>query len=183
MLLPAANCVTKKHLIPMKIWIDRVYFREDCTLGFLKLVFSGKYESEYLAAAGLNRELAASGRAVYLCDTLEPRAIPWQDDLSIGQHAEQRIPGRTAIPEGHYEIQMLQSRTYRRKLPFLLQVPEFKRVCMRTGKTADQSRGDILIGRRPFQQLFLFISEAISHGEPISIEISSANRWTYPAPA
>lgn len=171
----------------MKILIDRVYFRDNATVGFLKLLFSGQYESEYLPAGQ-----CLPGKALYLCDTLEPRAIPWQDDPSIGQRAEVRIPGRTAIPEGEYEIRPAQSRTYRRKMPFLERVPEFKKVCLRAGKTADQSRGDVLVGklsrksgsheledgRKVFNLVYRLIEEALSYGEPVSLRISSARHWT-----
>lgn len=179
----------------MKILIDRVYFHDNATVGFLKLLFSGQYESDYLPSGE-----CVPGKALYLCDTLEPRAIAWQDDSSIGQLAEARIPGLTAIPEGEYAIRPAQSKTHRRKMPFLEQVPEFKKVCLRTGKTADQSRGDILVGRlvppkgehcadhpeftdsrRLFGLLYATISEAIEYGEPVSLQIASSRDWTYPS--
>jgi len=199
------------HLI-MKILLDRVYFRADATVGFLKLLFSGLYESEYLRHLPLplsrgdgtlpSAQLAEGPgvRALPLCSTLEPHAIPWQDNADIGQKAEQRIPGRTAIPEGTYSIELRYSKTHRRKMPYLQSVPEFRSVCFHTGKSASQSRGDILVGclaphkgehpadrpeltdsRRLFGLLYAFIDEALDYGEPVTLQVCSSRDWTYPS--
>lgn len=91
-----------------------------------------------------------------------------------------------------------ESKTYKRMMPLLLGVPEFKNIVLRTGKTAEQSRGDILVGkashqpssvrgeswklndaRTTFNLLYQLIAEAIDHGEDVSMEVLSAKEWTY----
>jgi len=53
----------------------------------------------------------------YLCDTLEPRAIPWMDIPLIGQKAEEKVVGKTAIPEGVYRIVLKENLRHKRVLP------------------------------------------------------------------
>ena len=54
---------------------------------------------------------------LYFCDTLEDRV----HDLSC----EPKIPGRTAIPAGRYEVTVNRSPRFGRDLPRLLDVPGF----------------------------------------------------------
>lgn len=176
----------------MKLLIKRTYLREDCTLGCLQVILSGEYESEYINASVLKRH-PQGGAWLALCDTLEPHAIPWEDKLLIGQHRGRRIPGKTAIPEGTYHIELRYSKTYKRQMPHLLGVPTFKSVVLRTGKTSVQSRGDILVGdashtepfqldnsRSTFTLLFNLIVEALDYGETVTLEVRSPKEWTYP---
>lgn len=177
----------------MKILIKRLYHEDACTVGCLQVVLSGKYESEFASASTLKPH-SQGGLWMTLCDTLEPHAIAWEDIPLIGQRRGQRIPGRTAIPEGEYCVTLLDSRTYKRTMPLLVGVPEFKSVVLRTGKTAEQSRGDILVGRAEydgsnyrledsrtaFNRLFALIDEAIDYGEEVKVEVRSPRRWRYP---
>lgn len=146
----------------MRLRIKRTYFRDDCTLGFLQVEREG-------------------GRWEYLCDTVEPRAIAWVDRPLIGQKAGVHVPGRTAIPEGRYRIEIRESKTYKREMPFLCGVPGFRKVVLRTGRSPARSRGDILVGdRRTFGRLFGMIREAVSDGEPVSVEVRSPRGWGAP---
>ncbi len=173
----------------MKILIKRTYLREDCTVGFLQVILSGEYKSEYLDASVLKPH-PKGGAWTTLCDTLEPHAIAWEDKPFIDQHRGKRISGKTAIPEGTYRIDIRDSKTYKRQMPYLIDVPEFKSIVLRTGKTAEQSRGDILVGRitrsepfhledsRPiFNLLYSLIAEAINYGEPVTMEVRSPKGW------
>lgn len=181
----------------MRILIKRTYLREDCTVGCLQVILSGAYESKYMDANVLKPH-PLGGVWTAFCDTLEPHAIPWEDKPLIGQHRGERIAGKTAIPEGTYRIVLRESKTYKRMMPLLLGVPEFKNIVLRTGKTAEQSRGDILVGkaspqpssvgreswklndaRTNFNLLYHLIAEAIDHGEDVSMEVLSAKEWTY----
>ena len=182
----------------MRILIKRTYMREDSTVGFMQVILSGEYESEYLDASVLKPH-PMGGVWMTLCDTLEPHAIPWEDKPLIGQHRGVRIPGKTAIPEGTYRIELRDSKTYKRRMPQILDVPEFKSIVLRTGKSAEQSRGDILVGKaslhpspegwemwilkdsRPyFNLVYNLIEEAIDYGEAVTLEVSSHKKWTFP---
>ena len=182
----------------MKINIKRTYMKEDCTIGCLQTVLSGRYESEFIDSTMLKAS-SQGGLWATVCDTLEPHAIPWEDKPLIGLHAEPHVSGQTAIPEGTYQMVLKNCRTYKRLMPVLLQVPEFKRVVLRTGKTAGKSGGDILVGRiapvegghptdnpvlrdslKTFKLLFALIEEAVEHGEQVWVNIKSTREWTYP---
>lgn len=75
----------------------------------------------------------------YLMDTLEPRAINWQ--------TEQKTAGKTAIPEGRYRIGIAYSKTFKRKMPYLQNVPHFVGIMIHTGNTEKNTRGCILVGK------------------------------------
>lgn len=74
----------------------------------------------------------------YFCDTLEDKVR----NLS----REKKIPGQTAIPAGEYEIIVNVSPRFKRKLPRLLDVPEFDGILIHRGNTAEDTAGCILVG-------------------------------------
>ena len=74
----------------------------------------------------------------YFCDTLEDQVR----DLT----KERKIPGRTAIPAGVYEIVVNVSPRFKRKLPRLLDVPGFDGILIHRGNTAEDTTGRILVG-------------------------------------
>lgn len=74
----------------------------------------------------------------YFCDTLEDQVR----DLT----KEKKIPGKTAIPAGTYEIVVNMSPRFKRKLPRLLDVPGFDGILIHRGNTAEDTAGCILVG-------------------------------------
>ena len=74
----------------------------------------------------------------YLCDTLEDPVR----DLAI----EAKVPGRTAIPEGTYDVVVNISPKFKRMLPRLLKVPGFDGILIHRGNTAEDTAGCILPG-------------------------------------
>lgn len=70
----------------------------------------------------------------YFCDTLEPKV------------RETKIKGKTAIPTGTYKIQITHSPKFKRKLPLLLNVPDFKGVRIHNGNSKKDTAGCILVG-------------------------------------
>ena len=155
-------------LVFMIITLKRIYCKGTYTLGALQI--QTESNNEYLT----NR---------YFCDTLEPHAIDWR--------REEKIAGKTAIPTGRYRVVMSYSKTYKRRMPYLLNVPHFTGIMIHTGNSPDDTRGCILVGKavRPqkpeeenptgkatvigrltdsritFNKLYELIKEAVKKGE------------------
>ena len=152
----------------MIITLKRIYCKGTFTLGALQI--QTESNNEYLT----NR---------YFCDTLEPHAIDWR--------REEKIAGKTAIPTGRYRVVMSYSKTYKRRMPFLQNVPHFTGIMIHTGNSPEDTRGCILVGKavRPqkpeeenptgkatvigrltdsritFNKLYELIKEAVKKGE------------------
>ena len=73
----------------------------------------------------------------YFCDTLEDKVRP--DGI--------KIYGETAIPAGKYKVVLSQSARFKRLLPAILDVPDFKGIRIHAGNTAIDSHGCILVGK------------------------------------
>ena len=77
-----------------------------------------------------------------LADTLEPQ---WRA-LARG---EKKVAGKTAIPEGTYDVVVTMRPRFGMNLPLLLDVPGFEGIRIHAGNNAEyDSRGCILVGER-----------------------------------
>ncbi len=98
---------------------------------------------------------------VYICDTLEDT----YRDLS----KEQKVYGKTAIPEGEYKIRLNYSPKFKRTMPYLLDVPHFTYIMIHWGNTVKDTAGCILVGenkgkvlinsRKTFEKVFELIKK------------------------
>ena len=84
----------------------------------------------------------------YFCDTLEPT---WRD---IGWGRPGRN-GNTAIPEGRYPVVVTFSPKFKKWLPLLLHVPQFKGIRIHAGNAAGDTEGCILVGENLKQGMVL----------------------------
>lgn len=71
----------------------------------------------------------------YVCDTLEDPIRPT------------KIKGKTAIPNGTYNVKWHDSPKFKRKLPWLQNVPNYEYILIHSGNTTADTDGCILVGK------------------------------------
>ncbi len=116
---------------------------------------------------------------IYFCDTLEDtvRDINHNGKFDNG---EIKVYGKTAIPFGKYSVVYTHSPKFKRKLPLLLNVPQFEGIRIHPGNTAEDSLGCILVGKNTAvgklteskvtsDKLNNLIETAINNGESIML--------------
>lgn len=84
-----------------------------------------------------------------LCSTLEDPVRDLFDlngDGDFNDTGEGKIYGETAIPAGTYEVKMLESPTFKRKMPYLQNVKGFTSIMIHPGVNEKNTRGCILVG-------------------------------------
>lgn len=114
----------------------------------------------------------------YIADTLEDRVRP----------EGEKVYGKTAIPEGTYEVKLTYSPRFKKMLPEILNVPNFSGIRIHSLNKAEESEGCIGVGewngkdtnwisnsRKAFNKLFAILQEASDRGEKITITIN--NSW------
>lgn len=99
--------------------LERVAFKEKYTIGKLYYRLSDNMAWQYF------------------CDTLEDKVRP--DGV--------KVYGETAIPDGVYYFIVAMSPHFKRKLPYILDVPNYKGIMMHNGTTAEDSLGCIIVGK------------------------------------
>ena len=92
---------------------------------------------------------------------------------------EVKVPGKTAIPPGTYNVIINYSNRFKRQMPLLLEVPNFSGIRIHPGNTAEDTEGCILVGqtmsvnsvgasRKAYTKLF---EKMLLATEPITITI------------
>lgn len=112
----------------------------------------------------------------HLCDTLEDRVRP----------EGEKVYGKTAIPEGTYEVKLTHSPRFKKILPEILNVPNFSGIRIHTGNSSKDTEGCILVGtwdgekedwvgnsRIAFDELMALLEEATNNKEKITITVKS----------
>ena len=107
----------------MKIELVRIAFKETYTIG--KLYVDGKYFSDVLE--DVDRGLDSS--------------------MTESEILEKKVKGQTAIPTGHYVINITYSPKYKRMMPLLLDVKGFSGIRIHSGNTAKDTEGCLLVGK------------------------------------
>lgn len=152
-----------------KIVVDRKWKKEDYTIG--KLYIDGEY----------------------ICNTCEDTDRGLSDTMELQQIKTKKIPTRTAIPTGTYEVTLnitspkFSKKEYyykfcKGKVPRLLNVKGFEGILIHCGEHAGWSEGCILVGdntkvgrltnsQERFEQVYNLLLEAKERGEKIEIEI------------
>ena len=112
----------------------------------------------------------------HLCDTLEDRVRP----------EGEKVYGKTAIPEGTYEVKLTHSLRFKKILPEILNVPNFSGIRIHTGNSSKDTEGCILVGtwdgekedwvgnsRIAFDELMTLLEEATNNKEKVTITVKS----------
>ena len=112
----------------------------------------------------------------HLCDTLEDRVRP----------EGEKVYGKTAIPEGTYEVKLTHSPRFKKILPEILNVPNFSGIRIHTGNSSRDTEGCIIVGtwdgekedwvgnsRIAFDELMALLEEATNNKEKITITVKS----------
>lgn len=120
---------------------------------------------------------------VYFCDTLEDRDRDLHNKQPLDVIVKNKIKGQTAIPTGHYAIDITYSQRFARLLPLICDVPGFSGVRIHPGNTAEDTEGCILVGkynnkgvvlksRETFNALYERIKQAKDNRENITLLIT-----------
>jgi hypothetical protein len=112
----------------------------------------------------------------YIADTLEDRVRP----------EGEKVYGKTAIPEGKYEIELTHSSRFKKILPEILNVPNFSGIRIHTGNSSKDTEGCIIVGtwdgekedwvgssKIAFDKLMSLLEEATNNKEKITITVKS----------
>lgn len=95
-----------------------------------------------------------------------------KQSMPLEEIAAKKVHGKTAIPEGRYEVIITMSNRFKRRLPLLVNVPGFEGIRIHPGNTAADTEGCLLPGtgrgldtvtssRTAFDGLFRKIDEAL----------------------
>lgn len=112
----------------------------------------------------------------YIADTLEDRVRP----------EGEKVYGKTAIPEGTYEVKLTYSPRFKKILPEILNVPNFSGIRIHTGNSSKDTEGCILVGtwdgekedwvsdsKIAFNKLMSLLEEATNNKEKVTITVKS----------
>ena len=107
----------------MKIELVRIAFKETYTIG--KLYVDGKY----------------------FCDVLEDKDRGLDSSMTESEILKKKVKGQTAIPTGHYVINITYSLKYKRMMPLLLDVKGFSGIRIHSGNSSKDTEGCLLVGK------------------------------------
>lgn len=112
----------------------------------------------------------------YIADTLEDRVRP----------EGEKVYGKTAIPEGTYEVKLTHSPRFKKILPEILNVPNFSGIRIHTGNSSKDTEGCIIVGtwdgekedwvgssKIAFDKLMSLLEEATNNKEKVTITVKS----------
>lgn len=130
----------------------------------------------FLGSSATIGELYVNGE--HIADTLEDRVRP----------EGEKVYGKTAIPEGTYEMVLSYSPRFKKILPEILNVPNFTGIRIHCGNSSADSSGCILVGtwdgekedwisdsKIAFNKLMSLLEEATNNKEKITITVN--NSW------
>lgn len=128
----------------------------------------------FLGSSATIGELLVNGK--YLCDTLEDRVRP----------EGEKVYGKTAIPEGTYEVKLTYSPRFKKILPEILNVPNFTGIRIHCLNKAEESEGCIGVGEWngkdtnwisnstvTYNKIIPLLQKAVDNKEQVTITINN----------
>jgi hypothetical protein len=111
---------------------------------------------------------------VYFCDTLEDTDRGLSDDMSVAKIKQRKVYGQTAIPTGHYKVDVTYSEHFKRFMPAIMNVKGFDGIRIHRAdgpKGADlvkgcigvgynKIKGGLLNGKEVYDSLMMFLQQA-----------------------
>ena len=113
----------KKYQARMRIELMRIAFKDTYTIGKL-------YVDD-----------------TYFCDVLEDVDRGLKSSMTESEILEKKVKGQTAIPTGHYVINITYSPKYKRMMPLLLDVKGFSGIRIHSGNSSKDTEGCLLVGK------------------------------------
>jgi hypothetical protein len=107
----------------MKLKLVRIAFKDTYTIG----------------------KLYADG--VYVCDVIEDKDRGLDDSMGLAEIMSKKRYGETAIPYGHYKIEITYSPKYKRMMPEIKDVKGFSGIRIHSGNTAKDTLGCLIVGK------------------------------------
>jgi hypothetical protein len=89
-------------------------------------------------------ELAVNGQ--FECFILEDKDRGLKKEMTLSELTNKKVHGKTAIPEGRYEVAITFSSRFQKMLPLLMDVPVFAGIRIHPGNTAADTEGCLLPG-------------------------------------
>ena len=83
----------------------------------------------------------------YFCDVLEDVDRGLDSSMSESEILEKKVKGQTAIPTGHYVINITYSPKYKRMMPLMLNVKGFSGIRIHSGNSSKDTEGCLLVGK------------------------------------
>jgi hypothetical protein len=111
----------------------------------MKLLLRRKFKGETYTIGDLFID------GVFFCNTLEDKVRPLPKSCpntskGISCKCKEKVYSQTAIPEGIYKVTMQMSPKYKKRMPYLHDVPHFIGILIHSGNTDGDSAGCILVG-------------------------------------
>lgn len=105
------------------------------------------------------------------CFTLEDKDRKLED-------GGEKVYGETCIPRGTYEVVLDMSTRFKKVLPRLLNVPQFRGVRIHPGNTSEDTEGCILVGAKKVEGNDDFIGESRIAFDRLMTKLETADRIT-----
>ena len=84
---------------------------------------------------------------VYFSDTIEDKDRGLDDSMTVREILNKKVKGETAIPTGHYNIEITYSPKYKRLMPLILGVKGYSGIRIHSGNTSKDTEGCLLVGK------------------------------------